>query len=49
MFPIFLAQLTEKLQEAENDSMMKIVALEKQLMQAHKEVEGLKVGVHGAP
>ncbi|XP_032891330.1 formin-like protein 1 isoform X2 [Amblyraja radiata] len=35
-------QLTEKLQEAENDSMMKIVALEKQLMQAHKEVEGLK-------
>ncbi|XP_078280997.1 formin-like protein 1 isoform X3 [Rhinoraja longicauda] len=37
-----VTQLTEKLQEAENDSMMKIAALEKQLMQAHKEVEGLK-------
>ncbi|XP_072926793.1 formin-like protein 1 isoform X1 [Hemitrygon akajei] len=35
-------QLTEKLQEAENDSMMKIAELEKQLIQAHKEVEVLK-------
>uniref|UniRef100_UPI00398EEFCA formin-like protein 1 n=1 Tax=Pristiophorus japonicus TaxID=55135 RepID=UPI00398EEFCA len=37
-----VTQLTEKLQEAENDSMMKIAELEKQLIQSHKEVEGLK-------
>ncbi|XP_069761113.1 formin-like protein 1 isoform X2 [Narcine bancroftii] len=37
-----VTQLREKLQEAENDSMMKIAELEKQLIQAHKEVEGLK-------
>ncbi|XP_067825184.1 formin-like protein 1 isoform X2 [Heptranchias perlo] len=37
-----VTQLTEKLQEAENDSMMKIAELEKQLIQSHKEVECLK-------
>uniref|UniRef100_A0A8C6IU93 Uncharacterized protein n=1 Tax=Melopsittacus undulatus TaxID=13146 RepID=A0A8C6IU93_MELUD len=36
-------QLTEKLQDAENDSMAKIAELEKQLSQARQELEALRV------
>ncbi|XP_009882025.1 PREDICTED: formin-like protein 1 [Charadrius vociferus] len=36
-------QLTEKLQDAENDSMAKIAELEKQLSQARRELEALRV------
>ncbi|NXV98322.1 FMNL1 protein, partial [Calonectris borealis] len=35
-------QLTEKLQDAENDSMAKIAELEKQLSQARRELEALR-------
>ncbi|XP_068774947.1 formin-like protein 1 isoform X2 [Struthio camelus] len=37
-----VAQLTEKLQDAENDSMAKIAELEKQLSQARRELEVLR-------
>nr|XP_025963698.1 formin-like protein 1 [Dromaius novaehollandiae] len=37
-----IAQLTEKLQDAENDSMAKIAELEKQLSQARRELEALR-------
>lgn len=36
-------QLTERLRDAENDSMAKIAELEKQLSQARKELETLRV------
>lgn len=35
--------MTEKLQDAENDSMAKIAELEKQLSQARRELEALRV------
>lgn len=38
----FLSQLTEKLQDTENESMAKIAELEKQLCQSRREVEYLK-------
>ncbi|KAM7029923.1 LOW QUALITY PROTEIN: formin-like protein 1 [Acridotheres tristis] len=38
-----VSQLTEKLQDAENDSMAKIAELEKQLSQARRELEALRV------
>nr|XP_021395572.1 formin-like protein 1 [Lonchura striata domestica] len=38
-----VSQLTEKLQNAENDSMAKIAELEKQLSQARRELEALRV------
>ncbi|XP_014116627.1 PREDICTED: formin-like protein 1 [Pseudopodoces humilis] len=37
-----VSQLTEKLQDAENDSMAKIAELEKQLSQARRELEALR-------
>ncbi|KAM6295619.1 LOW QUALITY PROTEIN: formin-like protein 1 [Aegotheles albertisi] len=37
-----ISQLTEKLQDAENDSMAKIAELEKQLSQARRELEALR-------
>uniref|UniRef100_A0A8C8B3F5 Formin like 1 n=1 Tax=Otus sunia TaxID=257818 RepID=A0A8C8B3F5_9STRI len=42
-----VSQLTEKLQDAENDSMAKIAELEKQLSQARRELEALRVSTHG--
>lgn len=36
-------QLTEKLLDAENEAMAKIVELEKQLMHTNKDLEGMKV------
>uniref|UniRef100_A0A8C8B403 Formin like 1 n=1 Tax=Otus sunia TaxID=257818 RepID=A0A8C8B403_9STRI len=44
-----VSQLTEKLQDAENDSMAKIAELEKQLSQARRELEALRVSTHGPP
>lgn len=38
-----LPQLTEQLRDAENESMAKIAELEKQLSQARKELETLRV------
>lgn len=38
-----LLQLTEKLQDSENESMAKIAELEKQLNQARRELEMLRV------
>lgn len=45
-----MPQLTEKLRDAENESMAKIAELEKQLSQARKELETLRVrlGAKGA-
>lgn len=45
-----MPQLTEKLRDAENESMAKIAELEKQLSQARKELETLRVrlGAEGA-
>uniref|UniRef100_A0A8C2YG61 Formin like 1 n=1 Tax=Coturnix japonica TaxID=93934 RepID=A0A8C2YG61_COTJA len=42
-----ISQLTEKLQDAENDSMAKIAELEKQLSQARRELEALRVSAPG--
>lgn len=39
MFP----QMTEKLQDTENEAMSKIVELEKQLMQRNKDLEAIRV------
>lgn len=36
-------QMTEKLQDMENEAMSKIVELEKQLMQRNKELESIRV------
>ncbi|XP_074782588.1 formin-like protein 1 [Athene noctua] len=44
-----VSQLTEKLQDAENDSMAKIAELEKQLSQARRELEALRVRFRGTP
>lgn len=38
-----MPQLTERLRDAENESMAKIAELEKQLSQARKELETLRV------
>lgn len=38
-------QLTERLRDAENESMAKIAELEKQLSQARKELETLRVSL----
>lgn len=38
-----LSQMTEKLQDMENEAMAKIVELEKQLMTRNKELEAIKV------
>uniref|UniRef100_A0A4W3HVG3 Formin like 1 n=1 Tax=Callorhinchus milii TaxID=7868 RepID=A0A4W3HVG3_CALMI len=40
-----VSQLTEKLQESENDTMSKVAELEKQLMQAQREAEQQRVSV----
>lgn len=40
---MLVPQLTERLREAENESMAKIAELEKQLSQARKELETLRV------
>lgn len=40
---VLVPQLTERLRDAENDSMAKIAELEKQLSQARKELETLRV------
>lgn len=42
-------QLTEKLRDAENESMAKIAELEKQLSQARKELETLRVRLGNGP
>uniref|UniRef100_A0A674JT33 Formin like 1 n=1 Tax=Terrapene triunguis TaxID=2587831 RepID=A0A674JT33_9SAUR len=44
-----VGQLTEKLQDAENESMAKIAELEKQLSQTRREVETLREGQHDTP
>uniref|UniRef100_A0A8C2UA26 Formin like 1 n=1 Tax=Coturnix japonica TaxID=93934 RepID=A0A8C2UA26_COTJA len=44
-----ISQLTEKLQDAENDSMAKIAELEKQLSQARRELEALRVSEQLSP
>lgn len=40
---VLVPQLTERLRDTENDSMAKIAELEKQLSQARKELETLRV------
>lgn len=44
-FPSLLSslQMTEKLQDMENEAMSKIVELEKQLMQRNKDLESIRV------
>jgi hypothetical protein len=42
-FPIL--QLTEKLLDLENETMMRVAELEKQLLQREKELESIKVSV----
>lgn len=42
---MLVPQLTERLRDTENDSMAKIAELEKQLSQARKELETLRVSV----
>lgn len=45
LFPFCLLslQMTEKLQDMENEAMSKIVELEKQLMQKNKDLESIRV------
>lgn len=43
---MLVPQLTERLRDAENESMAKIAELEKQLSQARKELETLRVRVY---
>lgn len=40
-----LLQMTEKLQDMENEAMSKIVELEKQLMQKNKDLDSIRVRV----
>lgn len=47
-FP-FAGQLSEKLQDTENEAMAKIVELEKQLMQRNKELDVIRVSGLGNP
>lgn len=44
---MLVLQLTERLRDAENESMAKIAELEKQLSQARKELETLRVRAWG--
>lgn len=44
-FPFKTLQLSEKLQDTENEAMSKIVELEKQLMQRNKELDVVRVSV----
>ena len=44
-FPFETWQLSEKLQDTENEAMSKIVELEKQLMQRNKELDVVRVSV----
>ena len=44
---MLVPQLTERLRDAENESMAKIAELEKQLSQARKELETLRVRLGG--
>lgn len=43
-----ISQLSEKLQDTENEAMSKIVELEKQLMQRNKELDVVRVSVLAA-
>ena len=45
---MLVPQLTERLRDAENESMAKIAELEKQLSQARKELETLRVRSRGS-
>lgn len=40
-------QMSERLLDVENEAMLKIVELEKQLMQTNKELDQLRVSCHG--
>lgn len=40
---LFILQLTEKLLDLENENMMRVAELEKQLLQREKELESIKV------
>lgn len=40
---LFILQLTEKLLDLENENMMRVAELEKQLLQRDKELESIKV------
>lgn len=44
LLPFFLFQVTEKLLDVENETMMKVADLEKQLLHKDKELSGIKVG-----
>lgn len=44
---MLVPQLTDRLRDAENESMAKIAELEKQLSQARKELETLRVRLGG--
>lgn len=41
-------QMTERLLDVENEAMLKIVELEKQLMQTNKELDHIRVRVSGS-